>query len=142
GATLAVAESCTGGLVAERLTNVSGSSHYFLGGVVCYSGKLKSKVVGVSDALLKRKGEVSVEVAESLAKKIRRRTGAVLGLGVTGIAGPTGGSPDKPVGTVFISLADAHRVKSEKHRFLGDRERIRWQTSQAALDLVRRRLLK
>ncbi len=142
GATLAVAESCTGGLVAERLTNVSGSSHYFLGGVVCYSGKLKSKIVGVSDALLKRKGEVSVEVAESLAKKIRQRTGAVLGLGVTGIAGPTGGSPDKPVGTVFISLADAHRVKSEKHRFLGDRERIRWQAAQAALDLLRRKLLK
>lgn len=142
GATLAVAESCTGGLVAERLTKVPGSSHYFLGGVVCYSGKVKAKMVGVTDALLKRKGEVSAEATESLAKNFRRRAGSVLGLAITGIAGPTGGTPDKPVGTVFISLADAHRVKTEKHRFLGDRERIRWQASQAALDLVRRKLLK
>lgn len=142
GATLAVAESCTGGLVAERLTNVPGSSHYFLGGVVCYSDKLKAKLVGVPPTLLRRKGEVSPEVAEALAKGVRRRSGAVLGLGVTGIAGPTGGTPDKPVGTVFIALADAHRLRSEKHRFLGDRDRIRWQAAQAALDLVRRKLLK
>lgn len=142
GATLAVAESCTGGLVAERLTNVPGSSHYFLGGVVGYSDKMKSKLAGVPETLLRRKGEVSAEVAEALAKGMRRRAGAVLGLAVTGIAGPSGGMPDKPVGTVFLALADAHRVKSEKHRFLGDRERIRWQASQAALDLVRRKLLK
>ena len=142
GATLAVAESCTGGLLAERLTNVPGSSHYFLGGVVCYSAKVKVKVLGVSESLLRRKGEVSPEVAEAMAKGVRRRAGSVLGLSVTGIAGPSGGAPDKPVGTVHIALADAHRVKKEKHRFLGDRERIRWQASQAALDLVRRRLLK
>jgi len=142
GATLAVAESCTGGLVAERLTNVPGSSHYFVGGVVCYSEKLKAKLVGVSPALMRRRGEVSAEVAEALAKGVRRRAGAVLGLGVTGIAGPTGGTPDKPVGTVHLALADAHRVKTEKHRFLGDRERVRWQASQAALELVRRKLLK
>ncbi|MFQ5777363.1 MAG: competence/damage-inducible protein A [Terriglobia bacterium] len=142
GATLAVAESCTGGLVEKRLTDVPGSSHYFVGGVVCYSDKLKRKLLGVSDALLKRKGAVSAEVAEALAKNVRRRLGAVLGLAITGIAGPEGGTPDKPVGTVFIALADAHRMKCEKHRFLGDRERIRWQAAQAALDLVRRRLLK
>lgn len=142
GATLAVAESCTGGLVEQRLTSVPGSSHYFLGGVVCYSGKLKAKLLGVSPTLMRRKGEVSVEVAEALARGIRRRAGAVLGLGLTGIAGPTGGTPDKPVGTVFLALADAHRVRSEKYRFLGDRERVRWQASQAALDLVRRKLLK
>lgn len=142
GATLAVAESCTGGLVAERLTKVPGSSHYFLGGVVCYSSRLKTQLVGVSEVLLKRKGEVSAEVAEALAKNVRRRARAVLGLGITGIAGPEGGTPDKPVGTVFIALADAHRVRTEKHRFLGDRERIRWQASQAALDLLRRKLLK
>ena len=142
GATLAVAESCTGGLVAQRLTSVPGSSHYFLGGVVCYSDRLKTKLAGVSPTLLKRKSAVSPEVTEVLAKDARRRAGAVLGLGLTGIAGPEGGAPDKPVGTVFIALADAHRVKSEKHRFLGDRERIRWQAAQAALDLVRRKLLK
>ena len=142
GATLAVAESCTGGLVGERLTNVAGSSRYFVGGVICYSNKLKTKLVGVPEALLKKKGAVSAEVAESLAKNIRRRAGAVLGLGVTGIAGPEGGSPDKPVGMVHLALAEAHRVRHERHRFLGDRERIRWQAAQAALDLVRRALLK
>jgi nicotinamide-nucleotide amidase len=142
GATLGVAESCTGGLVAERLTSVPGSSHYFVGGITCYTEKLKAKLVGVSPALLRRKGEVSAEVAAALAKGVRRRTGAVLGLGITGVAGPTGGTPDKPVGTVYVALADAHRVKTEKHRFLGDRERVRWQASQAALELVRRKLLK
>lgn len=142
GATLAVAESCTGGLVAQRLTNVAGSSHYFVGGVVCYSDRLKTKLAGVPESLLKRKGAVSAEVTEALAKGVRRRAGAVLGLGVTGIAGPEGGTPDKPVGTVFIALADAHRVKSEKYRFLGNRERVRLQAAQAALDLVRRKLLK
>ena len=142
GATLAVAESCTGGLVAERLTSVPGSSHYFVGGITCYAEKLKAKLVGVSPALLRRKGEVSAEVAAALAQGVRRRTGAVLGLGITGVAGPTGGTPDKPVGTVHLALADAHRVKTEKHRFLGDRERVRWQASQAALELVRRKLLK
>lgn len=142
GATLSVAESCTGGLVGERITSVPGSSRYFLGGVLCYSNPLKTKMVGVPETLLKKKGAVSAEVAEALAKGIRRRARSVLGLGVTGIAGPEGGSPDKPVGTVHIALADAHRMKSEKHRFLGDRERIRWQAAQAALDLVRRKLLK
>lgn len=142
GATLAVAESCTGGLIGKRLTDVPGSSHYFVGGIVSYSDKLKKKLVGISDTVLKRKGAVSAETAEALAKNVRRRTGAVLGLAVTGIAGPDGGTPDKPVGTVYISLADAHRTKTEKHRFLGDRERIRWQASQAALNLVRRKLLK
>ncbi|MFQ5663496.1 MAG: competence/damage-inducible protein A [Terriglobia bacterium] len=142
GATLAVAESCTGGLVAQRLTTVPGSSHYFLGGVVCYSDRLKAQLLHVSEQLLRRKGAVSPEVADALAKGVRRRARAVLGLGVTGIAGPEGGAPDKPVGTVFLALADSRRAKNEKHRFLGDRERIRWQAAQAALDLVRRQLLK
>ncbi|MBI2956866.1 MAG: competence/damage-inducible protein A [Acidobacteria bacterium] len=142
GATLAVAESCTGGLLGERLTSVPGSSKYFLGGVVCYSDRLKQKMLGVPETVLKRKGAVSAETVEALAKNIRRRTGAVLGVSITGIAGPEGGTPDKPVGTVYVALADAHRVKTEKHRFLGDRERIRWQATQAALDLVRRKLMK
>jgi nicotinamide-nucleotide amidase len=142
GATLAVAESCTGGLLQERLTNVPGSSRYFVGGVVCYSDKLKQQMVGVAESLLKKKGAVSAEVADALAKGIRRKSRAALGLAVTGIAGPEGGTPDKPVGLVHIALADAHRVRGEKHRFLGDRERVRWQASQAALDLVRRTLAK
>lgn len=142
GATLAVAESCTGGLLGQRITSVPGSSHYFLGGVVCYSDKLKTKLVGVPESMLKRKGAVSAEVAEALARGIRRRTGATLGVGITGVAGPEGGSPDKPVGTVFISLAEAHRAKTIKHRFPGDRKRIRQFATQAALNLVRRKLLK
>ena len=142
GATLAVAESCTGGLLGQRITSVPGSSHYFLGGVVCYSDKLKTKLVGVPESMLKRKGAVSAEVAEALARGIRSRAGATLGVGITGVAGPQGGSPDKPVGTVFISLAEAHRAKTVKHRFPGDRERIRQFASQAALNLVRRKLLK
>lgn len=142
GTTLAVAESCTGGLIAQRLTEVPGSSNYFVGGVVCYSDKLKIKLVGLSEKLLKQKGAVSEEVTVALARRIRRQARATLGLGVTCIAGPGGGMPHKPVGTTFIALADAHRERSEKHRFLGDRERIRWQASQAALNLVRRRLMK
>ena len=142
GATLSVAESCTGGLLEQRLTSVPGSSRYFVGGVVCYSDKLKVKLVGVGEALIKRKGAVSAEVVQALAKNIRRKTRSVLGVGITGIAGPEGGTPDKPVGTVYIALADAHRVKVEKHRFLGDREKIRWHATQAALALVRRKLLK
>jgi nicotinamide-nucleotide amidase len=142
GATLAVAESCTGGMLGERLTSVPGSSRYFLGGVVCYSDKLKTQLVDVPETLIKRKGAVSAEVAEALAKGVRRCVGAALGVSITGVAGPEGGTPDKPVGTVFIALADGRRVKSEKHRFLGNRVRIRWQSTQAALDMVRRKLQK
>jgi nicotinamide-nucleotide amidase len=142
GATLSVAESCTGGLLGQRLTSVPGSSRYFVGGVVCYSDKLKVKLVGVSETLIKKKGAVSPEVAQALAKNIRRKTRSTLGMSITGIAGPDGGTPDKPVGTVYIALAETHRVKVEKHRFLGDRERIRWQSTQAALALMRRKLLK
>lgn len=142
GTTLAVAESCTGGLVARRLSDVPGSSRYFLGGVVCYSDKLKIKLAGVSETLLRKQGAVSEPVAAVLARGIRRRAGARLGLAVTCIAGPTGGLPHKPVGTTFIALAEARREQGEKHRFLGDRERVRWQASQAALDLVRRKLMK
>jgi nicotinamide-nucleotide amidase len=142
GATLAVAESCTGGLLAQRLTSVPGSSHYFWGGLIPYSEKLKIKLVGVPEPLLRRKGAVSAEVAEAMARGARRRSGAMIGLGLTGIAGPEGGTPAKPVGTVFISLAERHRAKTERHRFLGDRNRVRWQASQAALELIRRHLLR
>lgn len=140
-ATIAVAESCTGGLLAERLTRIPGSSSYFRGGVVSYSNDLKTAWADVPAEMVEAKGAVSAEVARALADGIRRRTGSTLGLGVTGIAGPTGGSPEKPVGTVHIALADASSNKEHSLRFPGDRDGIRWQASQAALDMIRRYFL-
>lgn len=138
GATIAVAESCTGGLVSERLTTVPGSSLFFRGGIVCYSNEMKMAWVDVPASLLESKGAVSAEVALALAEGVRRRAGATLGLGVTGLAGPGGGTPDKPVGTVFIALADPAGSRQNLFRFGGDRERIRRAASEAALDMVRR----
>ncbi|MBI1750230.1 MAG: competence/damage-inducible protein A [Acidobacteria bacterium] len=140
-ATIAVAESCTGGLVAQRLTSIPGSSSYFLGGVVCYSNELKSAWVDVPAELVAAKGAVSAEVAIALAEGIRRRAGAALGLAITGIAGPSGGSPEKPVGTVHMALANGAATKERSFHFPGDRERIRQYASQTALDLVRRYFL-
>jgi len=137
-ATIAVAESCTGGLLAERLTSISGSSAYFLGGVVCYSNQLKTQLVGVPLELIEAKGAVSSEVALALAEGIRKQTGATIGVGITGIAGPTGGTPEKPVGLVHIGIADSHGPHEKSFRFPGDRERIRFFAAQNALDQVRR----
>jgi nicotinamide-nucleotide amidase len=140
-ATIAVAESCTGGMLAERLTNVPGSSSYFLGGVVCYSNELKSSLVGVPAEIIDSKGAVSAETALALANGIRKQTGATLGIGITGIAGPGGGTPEKPVGLVHISIADERGARERATRFPGDRERIRFQATQQALDTVRRYFL-
>jgi len=140
-ATIAVAESCTAGLVAERLTRIAGSSSYFLGGVVCYSNAIKSEWVDVPRELIEVKGAVSPEVTVALAEGIRRRSGATLGLGITGIAGPGGGSPEKPVGTVHIALSNGAGSRERAFRFPGERDRVRWQASQTALDLVRRLFL-
>jgi nicotinamide-nucleotide amidase len=140
-ATIATAESCTGGLLAERLTRISGSSAYFLGGVVSYSNTLKSAWVDVPADIIESRGAVSSEVAIALADGIRRRTGATLGVGITGIAGPTGGTPEKPVGTVHVAIADASGSKERGVHYPGERDRIRWQASQTALDLVRRYFL-
>jgi len=137
-ATVAVAESCTGGMLAERLTNIAGSSAYFLGGVVCYSNELKTSLVGVPAEMIEAKGAVSSEVALALADGIRRRTGATLGVGVTGIAGPGGGSPEKPVGLVHIGIADERGPRERSFRFTGDRDRIRAYATQTALDTIRR----
>jgi len=137
-ATIAVAESCTGGLIAERLTSIPGSSSYFLGGVVSYSNDLKSAWVDVPAELIEAKGAVSDEVASAMAEGIRRRSGATLGLAVTGIAGPGGGSAEKPVGTVHIALANDAATRGRVFHFPGDRERIRLYASQMALDMVRR----
>jgi nicotinamide-nucleotide amidase len=138
--TLAVAESCTGGLVSERLTRVAGSSGYFLGGAVCYSNELKTRLAGVAPDLLEKHGAVSKPVAQALAEGIRKRTGASIGLGITGIAGPSGGTPEKPVGLVFIALADDHGTQIREFRFPGDRERVRNWAATAALEIVRRRI--
>jgi nicotinamide-nucleotide amidase len=136
-ATIASAESCTGGLFAERLTTIAGSSAYFLGGVVCYSNEMKTAWVDVPPEMIATKGAVSSEVAIALADGIRRRVGSTLGVGITGIAGPGGGSEEKPVGTVHIALASATGMRERALRFPGDREMIRMQASQAALDMVR-----
>jgi nicotinamide-nucleotide amidase len=141
GATLAVAESCTGGLVAERLTSVSGSSRSFVGGAVVYSNRLKTELAGVDAGLIAKNGAVSREVAVALAEGIRERCGSTLGLGVTGIAGPGGGTDEKPVGLIWIAVSDADGTDALEKRFPGDRAGIRFYASQQALDLVRRRLM-
>lgn len=137
-ATLAVAESCTGGMLAERITRVAGSSAYFLGGAVCYSNELKTALADVPSELIAQHGAVSAEVARALAEGIRRCTGATLGASITGIAGPTGATPAKPVGLVYIGLASSEVCQHREFHFLGDRDRIRWQATQAALDWIRR----
>ena len=138
--TAAVAESCTGGLLAERLTRTPGSSSYFLGGVVCYSNELKTKLAGVPPAILEAHGAVSQPVAQALAEGIRSRAGASIGVGITGIAGPSGGAPEKPVGLVFVALADERGTQVREFRFPGSRERIRHWASQVALEMIRRRI--
>ena len=138
--TVAVAESCTGGLVSERLTRTPGSSGFFLGGAVCYSDELKSKIAGVPATLIEENGAVSKPVAQAMAEGIRKRSGTSIGLGITGIAGPSGGTPEKPVGLVFIALADERGTQVREFRFPGSRERVRLLASQAALELIRRRV--
>jgi nicotinamide-nucleotide amidase len=141
GETLAVAESCTGGMVAERLTSVSGSSRSFAGGAVVYSNRLKTELAGVDARLIAEHGAVSREVAEALAEGIRERCGTTVGLGITGIAGPGGGTESKPVGLVFVAVSDADGTDVVEKRFPGDRAGIRYYASQQGLDLVRRRLM-
>jgi nicotinamide-nucleotide amidase len=140
-ATLAVAESCTGGLVAERITSVPGASRSFLGGAVVYSDELKTSLAGVPAELIARHGAVSAEVAKALAQGICARTGATVGLSVTGIAGPTGATETKPVGLVHFAVCDPQGCDVLERTFRGDRDRIREWAAQQALDLVRRRLL-
>ncbi|MEO7673041.1 MAG: competence/damage-inducible protein A [Pyrinomonadaceae bacterium] len=142
GETLALAESCTGGLIAMRLTDVPGSSAYFVEGAVAYSNKAKIRSLGVSQEMLESHGAVSAETAEAMAAGIRERSGADYGISVTGIAGPDGGSAEKPVGTVFVGFADRTSRRSLKLTLPGDRYLIRWRSSQASLDYLRRQMLK
>jgi nicotinamide-nucleotide amidase len=143
--TVSMAESCTGGLVGHRLTNVAGSSRYVERGVVVYSNQAKEQLLGVPEEMLRAHGAVSAPVAEAMAAGICRMSGSACGIAVTGIAGPDGGTPTKPVGTVFIAAAapgpDGPRIVVRRFRFPGGREAVKWQSSQAALDLLRRALL-
>jgi len=141
GFTLAVAESCTGGLIAERLTRVPGSSAYFLEGVVTYSNEAKTRLVGVDKKIIKEFGAVSSQVARDMARGVRHHAKTDFGLAVTGIAGPGGGTEEKPVGLVYIALADDAHTEHKRLMLPGDRELIRWRASQAALDMLRRRLI-
>lgn len=138
--TLATAESCTGGLLGERITRVPGSSEYYVGGAVCYSNELKTRFAGVSPRLLETYGAVSNPVARALAEGIRQKTKASIGIGITGVAGPGGGTEEKPVGMVFIALADERGTEVREFRFPGDRERVRLLSSQFALEMLRRRI--
>lgn len=147
GRTLATAESCTGGWLGERITAVAGSSAYYPGGVVVYSNRLKELLLGVPAELLAENGAVSEEAARAMAVAVRERLGADYGLAITGVAGPGGGSDDKPVGTVHLALAgpggarDGGRVDHRRVRFPGERSRVRWLSTQLALEMLRRELL-
>lgn len=141
GYTLSTAESCTGGLIAQRITEMSGASKYFLEGVVTYSNEAKINALGVDPELLKQHGAVSAQVAEAMAEGVRLRAKTDFGLSVTGVAGPDGGTPEKPVGLVYIALSDDVLTEHRRLMLPGDRQLIRWRSSQAALDLLRRRLL-
>jgi nicotinamide-nucleotide amidase len=142
GATLTTAESCTGGMVAERLTRVPGSSPWFSGGVVSYSNALKRVLLGVPKEMLEVHGAVSEPVARCMAEGVRERLGSSFGISITGIAGPAGGSEEKPVGTVHIAVAGANGTEHWQGRFPGGREQVRQQSGQLALELLRRRLLR
>ncbi len=139
--TLALAESCTGGLVGERVTSVAGSSAYFLGGVVSYSNEAKSQLLGVRSDLIEQHGAVSQPVAEAMAAGARQRFGATYGLSLTGIAGPGGGSDQKPVGTVWIGIATPQATRAQVYHLGTDREIIRERATSAALELLRREIL-
>ncbi len=141
-ATISLAESCTGGMVAERLTGVPGSSRYFMSSVVCYSNESKMELAGIPPLLLSMQGAVSEEVARGLAEGIRERANTTVGVGITGVAGPDGGSEEKPVGTVHIAVAVPGETLHRRFSFPGDRHRVRWQASQAALNMVRQILMK
>ena len=140
--TVALAESCTGGLISKRITDVSGSSAYFEGAFVSYSNRWKGKLLGVSEGTLVAHGAVSEETAREMAENVREKAGTDIGLSVTGIAGPTGGTKEKPVGLVYMALSDGERTVARRFNFRGDRERVRYRASQAALNMLRECLLE
>jgi nicotinamide-nucleotide amidase len=139
--TVSTAESCTGGLLGSRITDVPGSSAYYLGGGVCYTAAAKTAIAGVDPSLIAQHGEVSEEVATALARGIRERFGTTWGVGITGIAGPTGGTPEKPVGTVHIAVSGPNGDTHRKLLWQGPRTIVKWYSTQQALDLLRRAVL-
>lgn len=141
GFSISLAESCTGGLISSRLTDVSGSSDYFLGTIVVYSNRWKQELLDLPADVLKQHGAVSEETARIMAENVRKKGPSDLGLAVTGIAGPTGGTAEKPVGLVYIALADKNETFCEKFNFPGDREMVKFRSSQAALEIVRQYML-
>ncbi len=141
GATLAVAESCTGGLIASRITDVPGASRYFLAGYVTYNNRAKQDLLGVPEEIIRNHGAVSEQCAEAMARGARERSGADYALSVTGIAGPSGGTSDKPVGLVYLGVADREGCAVERHLWPGSRDQFKRRVSQNALDLIRRRII-
>ena len=140
-ATLSVAESCTGGLLGERITSVPGSSDYFAGGFLAYTDRMKIELLGLDEQLLSEHTAVSEQVAAAMAERAQQRTGSTFALSTTGIAGPGGGTEAAPVGTVFIGVASPRGCRAHRYRFLGNRDRIRTLTAQNALDLLRRAII-
>lgn len=136
GLTLAVAESCSGGLIAKRITDIPGSSEYFLLGVVTYANSAKERVLGVPGELLEKNGAVSHEVAAAMAEGVRTLSGSNIAIATTGIAGPEGGTAEKPVGTVFIAIASAGGCEVFRHRFAGNREEVREATAEASFQHI------
>ncbi|MBA4389570.1 MAG: hypothetical protein C0399_01360 [Syntrophus sp. (in: bacteria)] len=134
--TMGFAESCTGGLLASRITDIPGSSRYFMAGLVTYGNGAKTKFLSVPEEIIVKNGAVSAIVAELMAKGVRDGAGVDIGLSITGIAGPTGGSPEKPVGTVFMGLVTQEGVWVERFLFTGDRHEIRRQATEAALRIL------
>ena len=141
GLKLAVAESCTGGLIADRITNIPGSSRYFERGIVAYSNEAKIQILGVPEELIKIYGAVSREVAEAMAEGVRKISGADIGISTTGIAGPTGATPTKPVGLVWIGYSDKNETFAKEFRFGDNRLENKQRASQMALEILRRKLL-
>ena len=140
GTTLAVAESCTGGLLAQRITSVPGSSEYFAGGYITYSDGAKTAWLGVDAATIEKRGAVSRETAAEMARAVRQKAGASVGVSITGVAGPTGATEETPVGTVFVGIADDASVEVKQLHLGGNRHRVRVLAAQTALDLLRRRV--
>ncbi|HME90860.1 MAG TPA: CinA family nicotinamide mononucleotide deamidase-related protein, partial [Myxococcaceae bacterium] len=140
--TVALAESCTGGLASQLLTSPPGASAYAIGAVVAYSNEMKTRWLGVSEQMLAPHGAVSEEVSRAMAEGVRRRCESTYGISITGIAGPSGGTEQKPVGTVFLALSSADQTESQRQQLLGDRERIRQFAAYHALDMLRHRLIR
>jgi len=136
GKTVSVAESCTGGIISGLLTQLPGSSQFFILGIVTYNNTAKAKILGISPRLIAKKGAVSGEVAQRMAISVRKLSGADFGIGITGIAGPGGATTQQPLGTVFIAIASKKNVALRKFKFSGDRPMVRKKSARKALEML------